>query len=79
MKDTKERRNAKQQCFKGKLCVLYTKRLYKRSYIEATRVYKKIQYVKKQKIKQDYGKNENVVNLVDLTKISEPCSKNIEF
>ena len=38
MKDTKERRNAKQQYFKGKLCVLYTERLYKRSYFEATRV-----------------------------------------
>ena len=40
MKDTKERRNAKQQYFKGKLCVLYTERLYKRSYFEATRVLK---------------------------------------
>ena len=40
MKDTKERRNAKQQCFKGKLCVLYTKRLYKRSCFEAARVLK---------------------------------------
>ena len=48
--------------------VYYIQKGYTKGHISRLQEYKKIQYVKKQKIKQDYGKNENVVDLVDLTK-----------